>query len=276
MAVGGGPLLQASAPRIAGGARNRSAATDRLPTGVPWLSRWRHTGGQDGARAQGSPSPPRAGQPLQASRIPDRRCGVGGPTGAPRALRTCPACVDARSASAPHPRNVGELALPRAPRPSRPRRRRQRLPLPAPRCPLAHPRPPPPASSCHPLLAQPPNLRVRDQHVLPEETGSLTRLPPGPSNSPPISPSPTDQIIVDPDGSRVLGWRTWRWARHVTMGNSNHEVGGCRQRTCTRHFLGSPQMRVGRGGAISMPPQHRNSIEMSASGGGEAVMLGRK
>ena len=83
--------------------------------------------------------------------------------------------VDARSASAPHPRNVGELALPRAPRPIRLRRRRQRLPLPASRCPLTQPQPP--ASPYHPLLAQPPNLRVRDQPVLPEGNGQSHTSP---------------------------------------------------------------------------------------------------
>ncbi len=70
--------------------------------------------------------------------------------------------------------HVGERVLPCAPPPRRLRRRRQRPALPLARRPLAHP------SrrggrcqrlACHPLLAQSPNLRIRDQPVLREENG---------------------------------------------------------------------------------------------------------
>ena len=75
--------------------------------------------------------------------------------------------------------HVGERVLPRPPRPRRLRRRRQRPALPLARRPLAHPgrrggcrqR-----LACHPLLAQSPNLRIRDQPVLRQENGQCHTL----------------------------------------------------------------------------------------------------
>ena len=80
--------------------------------------------------------------------------------------------------------HVGERVLPRPPRPRRLHRRRQRPALPLPGRTLAHPgrrRGRRQRLPCHPLLSQPPNLRVRDQPVLHQENGqchtSRGRLP---------------------------------------------------------------------------------------------------
>ena len=78
--------------------------------------------------------------------------------------------------------HVGERVLPRAPSPRRLRRRRQSAALPAARRPLAH-------SRCrggsrqrlpgHSFLTQSPNLRIRDQPVLPAENGQCHTAPRG-------------------------------------------------------------------------------------------------
>ena len=89
--------------------------------------------------------------------------------------------------------HVGERVFPRPPRPCPLRRRRQLPALPLPGRPLAHPgcrRGRRQRLPCHPLLTQPPNLRVRDQPVLHEETGSVTRLA-GASRAGPITSSTT-------------------------------------------------------------------------------------
>ena len=72
----------------------------------------------------------------------------------------------------------------------------------------------------------------------------------------------------------AAGRTDWLQYRSDTGGNGNTRL--AHQRVAARGgdpgtIIESPQMRVGSGGASSMPPQQRNSIEINAPGRVEAI-----
>ena len=141
--------------------------------------------------------PPRTDPPLQRAELPGLKAARMPPAKRREQRQHLQPAVGVGRQLRHHLRlpHVRERVLPRAPRPRRLRSRRQRPLLPAARRPLAHPGRRRGCRQClpgHPLLAQTPNLCVRDQPVLPEENGQ-SRTPHGPSNGPPIAPSPTGQ-----------------------------------------------------------------------------------